>query len=126
MPFTTDAKFIRIGDSLVRGDELGASGEGVIRKSDGAVDITGTIIPVYVLNSLFSDIPLLNVILGGGKGEGIIGVTFALGGSIEKPIFQMNPVSALAPGFLRKLFFEYGRGAAPSQAKNNNDDKSSN
>lgn len=126
LPFTTDAKFIRIGDSLVRGDELGASGEGLIRKSDGAVDITGTIIPVYVLNSLFSDIPLLNVILGGGKGQGIIGVTFALGGSIEKPVFQMNPVSALAPGILRKLFFEYGKSGPPPQAKNENGSKTSN
>ncbi len=126
LPFTTDSKFIRIGDSLVRGDELGASGQGLIRKSDGAVDITGTIIPVYVINSLFSNIPLLNIILNGGEGQGIIGVTFALGGSIEKPVFQMNPVSALAPGILRKLFFEYGNSSSPSQAKNRNSDKASN
>ena len=47
LPFTSDASFIRICESLVRGEELGASAEGLIRKSDGAVDITGTIIPAY-------------------------------------------------------------------------------
>ena len=107
LPFTSDSRFIRIGDSLVRGAELGASAEGLIRKSDGAVDITGTIIPAYALNSVLGDIPLFGDILTGGKGQGVIGVTFALGGTVDKPAFQMNPVSAVAPGIFRK-FFEYG------------------
>ena len=119
LPFTSDAKFIRIGDSLVRGNEMGASAEGVIRKSDGAVDITGTIIPAYALNSALSGIPLVGDILTGGKGQGIIGVTFALGGNVDKPVFQMNPVSAVAPGIFRK-FFEYGNSGAPSQARGKN------
>jgi hypothetical protein len=51
LPFTTDAKFIRIGDSLLKGVELGATAEGLIRKADGAIDITGTIIPAYGLNA---------------------------------------------------------------------------
>ena len=91
----------------MRGPELGASAEGLIRKSDGAVDITGTIIPAYALNAALGDIPLFGDILTGGKGQGIIGVTFALGGTVDKPAFQMNPVSAVAPGIFRK-FFEYG------------------
>lgn len=107
LPFTSDGRFIRIGESLVRGPELGASAEGLIRKSDGAVDITGTIIPAYALNAALGDIPLFGDILTGGKGQGIIGVTFALGGTVDKPDFQMNPVSAVAPGIFRK-FFEYG------------------
>jgi hypothetical protein len=121
LPFSSDAKFIRIGDSLVRGNELGASAEGVIRKSDGAIDITGTIIPVYALNSMLSEIPLVGDILTGGKGQGIIGVTFALGGNVDKPVFQMNPVSAVAPGILRK-FFEYGNSGAPPPPRNRNAD----
>jgi hypothetical protein len=114
LPFTSDSKFIRIGDSLVRGAELGASAEGLIRKADGAVDITGTIIPAYALNAALGDIPLVGDILTGGKGQGIIGVTFALGGTVDKPVFQMNPVSAVAPGIFRK-FFEYGNTGSPSQ-----------
>jgi hypothetical protein len=117
LPFTSDARFIRIGESLVRGAELGASAEGLIRKSDGAVDITGTIIPVYALNSVLGDIPLFGDILTGGKGQGIIGVTFALGGTVDKPAFQMNPVSAVAPGIFRK-FFEYGNTGGGSGSGN--------
>ena len=104
MPFSSDSRFIRIGESLVRGPEIGASAEGLIRKSDGAIDITGTIIPAYAVNAALGDIPLFGDILTGGKGQGIIGVTFALGGTVDKPAFQMNPVSAVAPGIFRKLF----------------------
>ena len=54
-------------------------------------------------------------------GQGIIGVTFALGGNVDKPVFQMNPVSAVAPGILRK-FFEYGNSGAPPPPRNRNAD----
>ncbi|WP_421695339.1 DUF3971 domain-containing protein [Aestuariivirga sp.] len=114
LPFTTDSRFICIGESLVRGTELGASAAGLIRKSDGAIDIAGTITPAYALNSALGDIPLLGDIITGGKGQGIIGLTFAMGGTVDKPQFQMNPVSAVAPGFLRK-FFEYSSRCEPSK-----------
>jgi hypothetical protein len=104
LPFTTDVRFIRLGDTLIRGTELGATAEGLIRKSDGVMDITGTIIPAYGLNAALGDIPLVGDILTGGKGQGIFGLTYALGGSINKPNFQVNPLSAIAPGPLRKLF----------------------
>ena len=112
LPFTSDSRFICIGESLVRGPELGASAAGLIRKSDGALDVAGTITPAYALNAALGDIPLLGDIITGGKGQGIIGVTFALGGTVDKPDFQMNPMSAVAPGFLRK-FFEYSSRCEP-------------
>jgi hypothetical protein len=104
LPFTTDAKFIRICDSLLKGIELGAAAEGLIRKSDGAIDITGTIIPAYGLNSAVGNIPLFGEILTGGKGQGIFGLAFALGGSMANPRMQYNPLSAITPGIFRKIF----------------------
>ena len=114
LPFTSENRFICIGEALVRGPELGASAAGLIRKSDGAIDIAGTITPAYALNAALGDIPLLGDIITGGKGQGIIGVTFAMGGTVDKPEFQMNPVSAVAPGFLRK-FFEYSSRCEPGK-----------
>ena len=109
LPFTSDARFIRIGDTLVKGPELGATAQGLIRKTDGAIDIDGTIIPAYALNAAVGEIPILGDILTGGKGEGVFGLTYAVGGTMAKPRFQVNPVSAIAPGILRK-FFEYSSG----------------
>ena len=43
--------------------------------------------------------------------EGVIGVTFGLRGTMKSPEIKINPVSALAPGFLRKMFEFRGSGA---------------
>lgn len=116
LPFSSDAKFVRLGETFIKGNELGAVASGVIRKGDGAIDITGTIIPAYALNSALSNIPLVGQILSGGSGEGIFGITFALGGSMQDPKFQVNPVSAIAPGIFRKFFeFSNGAGVPPQQ-----------
>ena len=110
LPFSTDQQFVNIGDALVRGSDLGASANGRIRKSDGAMDVAGTIIPAYAINSAVSGVPLLGTILTGGKGQGVFGLTYALQGTMNKPKFIVNPVSALAPGFLRSLFAIGGGG----------------
>jgi hypothetical protein len=117
MPFSTDKTFVRIGDSLLKGPDMGASLQGVIRKRDGAIDIGGTIIPAYALNAALSDVPLLGEILTGGKGQGVFGLNFALRGTMSQPQFVVNPVSAIAPGFLRRLFDIGGNYPEPGQKK---------
>jgi hypothetical protein len=37
-------------------------------------------------------------------GEGLIGFNFTLRGSVDNPVVAVNPLSALAPGFLREMF----------------------
>jgi hypothetical protein len=119
LPFSVDETYIRIGDALVRGPEMGASAQGHIRKADGNLDIGGTIIPAYALNAALSEVPLLGELLTGGKGEGMFGVTYALRGSRRNPEVLFNPVSAIAPGIFRRLFDFGGGGVAAdgTQAK---------
>ena len=104
LPFSVDNNFVRIGDALVQGPEIGASAQGIIRKNDLAMDIGGTIIPAYALNSAISNVPVLGDVLAGGKGQGVFGLNFALKGSMNRPRFLVNPVSAIAPGIFRNLF----------------------
>lgn len=110
LPFTADSRFIRIGDTLIKGPELCATAEGVIRKADGVMDIDGTIIPACSINKLAGDIPILGDLL---VPDGLFGLTYALGGAISNPEFQVNPVSVIAPGIFRK-FFEYGSNPSPA------------
>ncbi len=120
LPFTTDAGFFRLNDVELRGNDMGMVAKGTIRKGDGAICVTGTMIPAQGINGGFIDnVPLFGQILTGGRGEGIFGITFALGGTIAAPKYQVNPLSALAPGFLRKFFeFQLPKskcGSAPAQ-----------
>ncbi len=104
MPFRITRDQLVIGDSILKGVVLGASGRGVIDTRTNGLNIEGTLIPIYAVNSIVGNIPLLGTILVGRKGEGIFGVTFSLRGTTAKPRFSINPASVLAPGFLRQFF----------------------
>ena len=115
LPFKTDDKFIRLGDSLLRGPDLCATADGVIRKVDGALDITGSVVPACGVSGIFNNIPLLGDLLSGGNSnEGLFGVTYAVGGTLGTPKVQVNPLSALAPGIFRR-FFDFNARKSPGQ-----------
>ena len=61
--------------------------------------------PLYGLNNMFGQIPIVGLFLGGGN-EGIFGITYEVTGSTGNPRPIVNPISAIAPGLLRK-FFEF-------------------
>ncbi len=109
-----------VGEDLVpvrrqhKADSEGVA-EGLVRKKDGAIDITGTMVPAQGINGFLDDVPLFGQILTGGKGGGIFGVTFAMGGTISKPRTQVNPLSVFAPGILREMF-EYKGTCAPRRS----------
>jgi len=105
LPFSADEKFIRFKDGNVRGPTMCATADGVIRKVDNALDISGTVIPACGLSRALNNVPVIGDILSGGNyNEGIFGVTYAMGGTFANPQIQMNPISALAPGIFRRLF----------------------
>jgi hypothetical protein len=95
---------ILIDDFEVYGSELGATLGGEINYAQDRVGISGTFVPAYALNNLFGRLPLLGPILGGGSDGGLVGITFAIDGAWSSPQMRVNPLSAVAPGFLRKIF----------------------
>jgi hypothetical protein len=40
----------------------------------------------------------------GGEKEGLFGITYEVVGRPGNPVLRVNPISALAPGLLRKVF----------------------
>ena len=55
---------------------------------------------------ILGSIPLIGDILTGGEGGGLFAFTYTIRGSFADPSVSVNPLSVLAPGFLRRLFFE--------------------
>lgn len=94
----------RIADGRTSGPSLGLTANGYIDNPNNRIDMTGTIVPAYLFNSLLGNIPLLGDLLVGEAGGGIFGVTYTVRGPIDQPEIVVNPLSALAPGFLRNLF----------------------
>jgi len=111
-------KYLVIKRAIINGGAIGATAQGSLNTSNDQLNIRGTLIPAYGLNSLLGNVPLLGQVLMGGKGQGLFGLTFSMTGPLKDPKFTVNPISALAPGFLRLIFdLPNGTGIPPARNK---------
>ncbi|MBV8535456.1 MAG: AsmA-like C-terminal domain-containing protein, partial [Alphaproteobacteria bacterium] len=85
------------------GPAIGVTANGSIDIEGDTIDLSGTIVPANALNSLPSKIPLIGNLLTGGGG-GLFAATYKVSGPLGDPKVSVNPLSTLAPGFLRNLF----------------------
>ncbi|WP_157961443.1 DUF3971 domain-containing protein [Microvirga flavescens] len=104
MDFTRTAGRIDFKDAAIWGNQIGFTLNGFIDYARDKMDISGTFIPAYGLNNAFAQVPLFGPLLGGGQYEGLFAVNFRASGATATPSLMVNPLSAVAPGFLRKLF----------------------
>jgi len=104
------ANFVRTGarvdftDAAISNAAMGFTLNGYLDTAKERTDINGTFVPLYGLNNVVSQLPLLGQLLGGGHNEGLFALNFRVAGRLSKPDVSVNPLSALAPGILRKLF----------------------
>ena len=94
------------------GPALGITLDGTVNFDEPAIDVNGTIIPAYTMNSLLGDIPVLGSILVGQEGEGVFAMTYRVSGPLSGPQVTVNPLATFAPGFLRG-FFSIFEGTVP-------------
>jgi hypothetical protein len=93
-----------VRDAVLRGPVVGATMDGMIDYAANDVRMRGTFVPLYGLNNMFGQIPIVGLFLGGGDKEGLVGITFEVVGPPGSPVLRVNPISAVAPGLLRKVF----------------------
>lgn len=102
--FTYSNGTLAIENGVLRGTQVGATFQGIVRDSSGKMDVTGTFMPAYGLNRLFGELPVIGILLGNGRDRGLLGITFKLTGPFEKPNLTINPLSIIAPGIFRQVF----------------------
>lgn len=95
---------LSLRDAVMSGPETGLTVDGYIDMARDRVDVSGSFVPAYGLNSLLSDIPVLGPVLAGGRHEGVFAVSFRVTGPFSAPLLTVNPLSVIAPGLLRKVF----------------------
>lgn len=116
-PFKYDGGVIEFKDGRTNGISLGLTWEGKVYTYANVADITGTVVPAYGLNSLLGNVPILGTLFSAGeKGGGLFAWTYTVKGDLDDADVSVNPVSALAPGVLRKLF-QIGDEETPAPAK---------
>ncbi len=102
--FVFDDAFLILNKGIGKSLSLGFTVEGKLDRTARTYALKGNLIPARFLNSIFNNIPILGPLLSGGEGEGIFGMSYTVTGPFDKPDVSVNPLSMLAPGFLRKLF----------------------
>jgi hypothetical protein len=117
VPFSSKNGVLAIHDARATGPAIGITADGYIDRPKNDIALKGSLVPLFGINSVLGNIPLLGDVLTSKQGEGIIGMTYSVSGNADEPEVSVNPLSALAPGILRRIF--EGRMPTPAQAPSN-------
>jgi hypothetical protein len=96
--------YLNLANGIVRGPSIGTTFQGTLYDRNNDMDVTGTFMPIYGLNRIFGQLPIVGALLGNGRDGGLIGVTYRLRGSTDNPVLTVNPLSVIAPGIFRSIF----------------------
>ena len=103
-PFRLDGSVLDVEDARAYSLSLGVTATGRLDFGRALLDLKGTIVPAYFFNSLPGRVPLLGRLFSPEKGGGVFAANYGLTGPLVDPKVTVNPLSALTPGFTRRLF----------------------
>jgi uncharacterized protein YhdP len=103
-PFVVRDGVLQLGKGRMYGSQLGLTFQGRLDLTASRMDLEGTIVPLYGVNWTIGQIPIIGQLFRGSEGEGAFAATYSMRGPVADPAISVNPLSALAPGFLRELF----------------------
>jgi len=117
VPFSFSSSTLRITDAEMFGSSLGLTAQGSYRFTDSEIDMEGTVIPAYALNTALNSIPIVGTLLTGTeKGGGIFAANFSWRGPSATAEPSVNPLSVLTPGITRKIFSIFRGGSSTPKA----------
>ncbi len=104
IPFTYANGILEVEKARAFGPSLGITLDGHVNQSGNEINLFGTLVPAYSINSVLGEIPLIGNLIIGRKGEGVFALDYGVTGPLDEPVITVNPLTALAPGFLRNFF----------------------
>ncbi|MGF1640584.1 MAG: AsmA-like C-terminal domain-containing protein [Rhodospirillales bacterium] len=115
VPFKWRGDTLEIDNAQASGPSIGVTASGTVDLAAQTFDLRGTVVPFYTVNAVLGRIPILGDLLTGGeRGGGIFAALYTMRGPLHDPDVSVNPVSVLAPGFLRNLFSIFDNGGSDS------------
>ncbi|MGA9824682.1 MAG: AsmA-like C-terminal region-containing protein [Methylocystis sp.] len=103
MNFAWGGGKLALSDGIMSGPEMGLLFEGDADITRDTLDISGSYAPLYGLNNLVTNIPLVGPLITGGAHEGVIALNYRVTGKVSAPIVSVSPASLLTPGLFRKI-----------------------
>lgn len=103
-PITIGGGRYVINGGRASGPALGLTVNGWIGMDGSGIDLDGVLVPSFGVNSVLGGVPIIGDLIVGRQGEGIFSITYSVSGSLEKAQVAVNPLSAVTPGILRRIF----------------------
>ncbi len=104
LPLTIAGGRYVVNGARAQGPALGLTANGYLQGDGSEVGIDGVLVPSFGMNSALGTIPIIGDLVVGRDGEGVFSLTYSVRGSLEKANVSVNPLSALAPGVIRRIF----------------------
>ncbi|WP_338331613.1 AsmA-like C-terminal region-containing protein [Acetobacter sp. LMG 32666] len=104
MPVTFEDGVLEIHDGTTGNGALGATLEGKVNLDRNSIDLHGTVVPVFAINTLPGKLPGIGRLFSPEKNGGLLAITFGVTGNLEDPTLHINPYSIFLPGALREMF----------------------
>lgn len=116
IPFVLGDGWLEIKNAAAAGPSLGFTASGTVYTRTDIMDINGTVVPAYAINSALGRLPVIGGIFSGGeKGGGVFAANFTMTGSTAEPKVSVNPLAALTPGIFRNVFDIFGQAETRSE-----------
>ncbi|MCW5774122.1 MAG: AsmA-like C-terminal domain-containing protein, partial [Rhodospirillaceae bacterium] len=90
LPFRFRGGILEVTDGRAEGSQIGITVSGRLDTRKDVADIRGTIVPLYLLNSMVGKIPLLGDVIVGEKGSGLFAARYTVSGDLKNPRFVVN------------------------------------
>ncbi|MFH5923618.1 DUF3971 domain-containing protein [Roseomonas xinghualingensis] len=107
-PFTLTPQALTLTEARAVSASLGITAEGRILLQQERINMRGTVVPSYALNSALGRIPGIGRLFTAERGGGLFAANFRVTGKLDDPDVQLDPLSLLAPGALRGLLTRPG------------------
>ena len=102
--FTRSGGRLDVKDGVIANASFGLTTQGFLDFAHDRMDLNGVYVPLYGVNNALGAIPLFGALLTGGQNEGMFAINYRATGSLSEPALNVNPLSGMTPGFLRKIF----------------------
>lgn len=104
VPLTIGGGRYVIQGGRASGPALGLTVNGWVGTDGQGIELDGVLVPSFGVNSMLGGVPIIGDLIVGREGEGIFSITYSVRGTLEKAQVAVNPLSAVTPGILRRIF----------------------
>ena len=103
--FSIEDGAVRIHEARATGPSVGITAQGAFGlDGERMVTLKGAVAPAYGVNSLLGKTPVIGDLFVSRKGEGVLALSYDVGGPASEPRVTVNPLSAFTPGLFRRMF----------------------